>query len=133
MNKKEMYRLRNEAYLADKAKEDGVAELEGGVLYRVTERGEGPDGITRGSVVTVHYTGSLISGKEFDNSWARRCPEAFRVSDLIEGFQTALCHMRVGDRWQVFIPWQRGYGKRAAGDIPGCSTLVFDIKLISLA
>lgn len=59
--------------------------------------------------------------------------EAFRVCDLIEGFQTALCAMYKGDHWTVYIPWQKGYGKHADPDIPGYSTLVFEIQLINIA
>ncbi len=133
MNKKEAYRLQNESFIARMAEQEGVHELEGGVLYKIINAGSGAVMAGPRSIVTVHYTGTLISGKVFDDSRMRQCPEAFRVNELIEGFQTALCHMRVGDRWQVFIPWQKGYGRKAAGDIPDCSVLIFDIELIGIA
>lgn len=133
MSKKEQYKQANEEFLQQKAAQEGVAALPGGVLYRVISQGEGRGSVTSRSIVTCHYKGSLIRGKVFDNSWERHCPEAFRVCDLIEGFQTALCHMHIGDHWEVYIPWQKGYGKRSDADIPGFSTLIFEIHLLSVA
>ena len=133
MNKKEEYRKKNEAYLAELAAEPDVKRLDGGVLYRVLEQGSGEGMVGPRSVVTCHYRGSLISGYVFDDSFKRGCPEAFRVNDLITGFQTALCAMHKGDHWKVYIPWQQAYGKRSDGDIPGCSTLIFEIQLISIS
>lgn len=133
MAKKEEYKQRNEAFLADKAKEEGVGSLRGGVLYKVLQSGDGGNTPTPRSVVTCHYKGSLINGKVFDNSFARKCPEAFRVNDLISGFQIALVNMHEGDHWEVYIPSNMGYGERGAGrDIPGNSTLIFEIQLIKI-
>lgn len=133
MSKKEQYKQQNETFLSDLAAQEGIISLGGGVLYKVLEQGEGKGTVTPRSIVTCHYKGSLINGKVFDNSWERSCPEAFRVSDLIEGFQTALCNMHIGDHWEVYIPWQKGYGKRSDADIPGYSTLVFEILLLGVA
>lgn len=131
--KKEEYKNKNEEFLQSLSTQEGILSLGGGVLYKVLEQGEGKGNVTPRSIVTCHYKGSLISGKVFDNSWERNCPEAFRVNDLIEGFQMALCKMHVGDHWEVYIPWQKGYGKRSDADIPGYSTLVFGILLLSIA
>lgn len=133
MKKKEDYRIKNEQFLADLASNESILSLGAGVLYKVLEQGEGKVSVTPRSIVTCHYKGSLISGKVFDNSFERGCPEAFRVNDLIEGFQMALCKMHVGDHWEVYIPWQKGYGKRSDSDIPGYSTLVFEIQLLGIA
>ena len=133
MSKKEEYKQRNEDFLVDLARREEVCALDGGVLYKVLAQGEGRGNVTPRSIVTCHYKGSLVSGKVFDNSWERNCPEAFRVCDLIEGFQTALCNMHIGDHWEVYIPWQKGYGKRSDADIPGYSTLVFEILLLGVA
>ena len=133
MKKKEQYKQQNEEFLTELANQEGIISLGGGVLCKVLEQGEGKGTVTPRSIVTCHYKGSLINGKVFDNSWERNCPEAFRVNDLIEGFQIALCKMHVGDHWEVYIPWQKGYGKRSDADIPGYSTLVFEILLLGIA
>lgn len=133
MSRKEEYKNKNEQFLANLASQDNIQSLGGGVLYKVLEQGEGKGNVTPRSIVTCHYKGSLINGKVFDNSWDRGCPEAFRANDLIEGFQMALSKMHIGDHWEVYIPWQKGYGKRSDADIPGYSTLVFEIHLIGIA
>ena len=133
MGRKEDYRLKNEAFIANLRSDENINELPGGILYRVIKNGEGNGTVRTNSVVTVHYTGSLINGYIFDNSRTKGYPEAFRVSDLIDGFSIALTNMHIGDRWEVYIPSELGYGKRANGNIPGSSTLIFDIELVGIA
>ncbi len=133
MAKKEEQRAKNELYMLQKAAEPQIKQLEGGVLYEIIASGNGERRPTLTSVVTLHYRGTLINGREFDNSYKRNCPEAMRVSDLIAGFATALQNMHTGDHWKVYIPWQMGYGKRSSGPIPAFSTLIFEIELIGIA
>jgi peptidylprolyl isomerase len=129
---KEEYRLQNEKFLEDIAQTEGVKGLRGGVYYKVLEEGQGGGTVGPRSIVTCHYKGSLISGKVFDNSFSRSCPEAFRVNELISGFQIALVNMHIGDHWEVYVPSRLGYGPKNSGPIPGDSTLIFEIKLISV-
>ena len=131
--KKNEYIEKNEAFLALLKEREGIHELRAGVLYEVLGEGEGRGEVGPRSIVTCHYIGKLINGKEFDNSYKRKCPEAFRVNELISGFQIALVNMHIGDHWRVYIPSEMGYGKRGAGrDIPGGSTLIFEIELIAI-
>ncbi len=130
--KKEEYRQKNEQFLTDLAQRADIGKLKNGVLYEVITSGDGKVCASSANVVTIHYKGSLISGYVFDDSHRRGYPEAFRISELVDGMQTALLNMRVGDQWRVYIPWQEGYGKRTDGDIPGFSTLIFEIELISV-
>lgn len=132
MAKNEAYKERNEAFLAELRNREGVKEISQGVLCEVISRGKGGKRPALHNVVTVHYKGTLINGKEFDNSYKRGYPEAFRLSDLIVGWQIALTQMSVGDCWRVYIPQELGYGKRASGPIPGYSTLVFEMELVAI-
>lgn len=133
MNKKEIYKQQNEKFLADMRKESDVKELRGGVLYKVLSSGDGQGEVKPRSIVTCHYKGTLTNGRVFDSTFERDYPEAFRVNELISGFQIALVNMHIGDHWLVYIPSDMGYGNRAAGDIPGNSTLIFEIKLLGIA
>lgn len=63
----------------------------------------------------------------------RNCPEAFRLNEVIEGWQIALQKMRVGDHWIVYIPYNMGYGTRTSGPIPAFSTLIFEVQLLGIA
>ena len=94
--------------------------------------------------VRVHYRGHLLpsksyaSGYVFDQSYQGTfnkdvaVPAQFKVSGLVPGFTTALQHMNLGDRWEVYIPHQLGYGEEANGAIPAYSTLVFYIGLVGI-
>lgn len=132
MNKRE-YAAANKRWLEEKAKEEGVNALACGVLYKVISRGN-DDGRhpTRRSIVTAHYTGCTINGKKFDSSRGGT-PLAMRLSELIDGWIVAMQQMCVGDRWEVYIPAEMGYGKFSQPGIPGNSTLIFDIELIAIA
>lgn len=132
-NKKELYKQQQEQFMSEISQQEGVKELRAGVYFKVLEEGTGTDNPGPRSIVTCHYKGSLISGKVFDSSFERNCPEAFRVNELISGFQIALVNMHIGDHWLVYIPSEMGYGPRGAGsDIPGNSALIFEIKLIAI-
>ncbi|MBD5208045.1 MAG: FKBP-type peptidyl-prolyl cis-trans isomerase [Bacteroidales bacterium] len=129
---KEEYIKKNREWLAEKAREDGVMPLDKGVYYKVIKKGKGGASPNRGSVVTVHYVGKTINGKTFDSSRGGVAP-AFRLRDLIPGWNIALTQMHVGDRWEVYIPAEQGYGKLNQPGIPGGSTLIFDIELLGIA
>ena len=53
----------------------------------------------------------------------------FKVSDLVNGFSTALMHMHRGDTWIVYIPYTLGYGSAAKTLIPAYSTLIYKLTL----
>lgn len=133
MSKKQEYKERNEAFLRELQNDQEVMTLAKGISYRPLQHGESERKPLRNSVVTVHYQGRLINGRIFDDSRKRNCPEAFRLTDVIEGWQIALQHMSVGDRWEIYIPASMGYGSRTSGDIPGNSTLIFDVELLGIA
>ena len=69
----------------------------------------------------------------FDNSYERNCPDALRLSDVIEGWQVALQKMHVGDKWIIYIPYTLGYGNKNTDSIPAYSTLVFEVELLAVA
>ena len=132
MNKRE-YADANRRWLEEKAAEEGVNALPGGIYYKVISQGN-DDGKhpTRRSIVTAHYTGTTINGKKFDSSRGGT-PLAVRLCDLIDGWIIAMQQMCVGDRWEVYIPAEKGYGNFSQPGIPGGSTLIFDIELIAIA
>lgn len=130
---KQEYVEKNRRWMAEKAGEPGVMSLGAGVLAKVLRSGNAKAASPgRGSVVTVHYTGRTINGKTFDSSRGGTAP-AFRLRDLIAGWSIALQQMHPGDRWEVYIPAEQGYGRFSQPVIPGGSALIFDIELISVS
>ena len=132
MNKKEYAQL-NKAWIEAKAQEEGVKALPRGTYYKVLAEGQN-DGRhpSPRSIVTAHYTGWTINGKKFDSSRGG-APLAIRLCDLIEGWIVAMQQMCVGDRWEVYIPAEMGYGKFSQPGIPAGSTLIFEIELLGIA
>lgn len=131
-NTKEAYKTANEQYLKEMAGKPGVRELANGILYQVLASGSGKQAAP-GSVVTVYYKGTLINGKVFDdNTRGSGVPAAFRLRDLIPGWQIALRNMKEGDKWKIIIPPAYGYGSRGVSGIPGNSVLIFDITLVKV-
>ena len=133
MSKKEIYKQRNIQFLKDLSVEEGIHSLPCGIYYKILETGEGKVSPTVRSIVSVHYRGTLIDGKEFDNSYKRNCPEAFRLCDVIDGWQIALQQMHAGDKWIIYIPSEMGYGSKTSGPIPAYSTLIFEVELLNVA
>ena len=60
-------------------------------------------------------------------------PTSFRVSGLVDGVATAVMHMHCGDFWKLYVPCGLGYGNNTRNNIPGYSTLVFEINLTEIA
>mgnify|MGYP000723375497 FL=1 len=131
-NKRE-YAAANKRWLEEKSQEEGVKALPKGIYYKVLAEGKN-DGVhpSPRSIVTAHYTGRTIDGRLFDSSRGG-APLAVRLCDLIEGWIIAMQHMCVADKWEVYIPSEMGYGKFSQPDIPGGSTLIFEIELLGIA
>jgi FKBP-type peptidyl-prolyl cis-trans isomerase FklB len=126
-NKKE-----GEAFLAENKKKGGVKTLPSGLQYKVIKEGKGPKPKLT-DTVTTNYRGTLIDGTEFDSSYKRGQPTKFPVNGVIPGWTEALQLMKVGSKWQIFIPANLAYGERGAGNVIGANqTLVFEIELISV-
>jgi peptidylprolyl isomerase len=100
----------------------------------ITE-GEGTEA-TAGSTVLTHYVGVAHStGEEFDASYNRGEPLAFRlgVGQVIAGWDQGIEGMKVGGRRKLVIPPQLAYGDRGAGAAiaPG-ETLIFVVDLVDV-
>ncbi len=121
-----------EAFLAENKKKSGVITLPSGLQYKVIREGTGAMP-KPADTVSVNYRGTLLDGTEFDNSYKRNEPATFPVKGVIAGWTEALQKMKVGSKWQLFIPSHLAYGERGAGNVIGPnSTLLFDVELISI-
>lgn len=130
---KQEYIQANKKWLEEKAKEAGVKALSKDVYYKVMNEGNPSSAKpTVRSVITAHYTGKTIDGKEFDSSRGG-VPLACRLCDLIEGWIIAMQEMHIGDKWELYIPAEMGYGKFSQPGIPGGSTLIFEVELLGIA
>ncbi|MCW8889949.1 MAG: FKBP-type peptidyl-prolyl cis-trans isomerase [Sedimenticola sp.] len=119
-------------FLAENGKKEGVVVLPSGLQYQIIQPGEGATP-PAGAQVTVHYRGTLISGEEFDSSYARNEPATFSLNGVIPGFSEGLSLMNTGAKWKLFIPSDLGYGETGApGAIGPNEALIFEVQLIAI-
>lgn len=107
------------------------AEVPDGLAVEVLEAGTGAP-VEEGQSITVHYSGWLWSGTEFDSSWGRGEPISFVIArgSLIAGWVDGIVGQPVGSKLLLVVPPESGYGARAVGPIPPNSTLVFAVDVL---
>lgn len=120
-----------EKFLAENAKKEGIKTLPGGVQYKVIKEGTGAIPADT-SMVVCNYEGRTIDGNVFDSSYQRNQPLKLRANQVIPGWTEALTNMPVGSVWEVYIPQEKGYAEREAGQIKPFSALIFKIELIGI-
>lgn len=122
-----------EAFLVANKTKEGVKTTASGLQYKVLTEGTGPTP-TAGDTVSTNYRGTLVNGTEFDSSFKRNQPASFPVTGVIKGWTEALQMMKVGSKWQLFVPANLAYGESGTpgGPIGPNSTLIFDIELLGI-
>jgi len=124
-------RIKSDKFLNENKTKMGIVVLPSGVQYRVIEEGTGARPMTE-SEVAVHYRSSTMGGLEFDSSFARGEPVSFKVNQVIKGWQEVLPLMKVGAKWQVFVPPELAYGVRGQRPVGPNEALIFDINLVDI-
>lgn len=112
----------------------GFDKTESGLRYKMIQKGSGKQAES-GKTVSVHYEGSLETGKVFDSSYPRKKPIEFRLGQgqVIEGWDEGIALLQVGDKARFVIPSYLGYGPSGAGGvIPPNATLIFDVELMDV-
>ena len=132
-------KILGQEFLEDNKVKEGVrVRQRSGLQYKILKEGSGqvPD---YDDTVTVHYTGSLIDGYKFDSSYDRGTPATFPVQGVIPGWTEILQMMPVGSKWEVYIPYNLGYGESGVPGqemgifvIPPASVLIFEIELLGI-
>jgi FKBP-type peptidyl-prolyl cis-trans isomerase FkpA len=117
-------------YLEKAAAEHGAKKTASGLIYKVIKAGTGaspksPD------VVKVHYTGTLVDGKEFDSSVKRGQPVEFPLGQALPCWSEGVSMMKVGGKAKLVCPSDLAYGDFGRPPlIPSGATLVFEVELL---
>jgi peptidyl-prolyl cis-trans isomerase A (cyclophilin A) len=112
----------------------GFDKTDSGLRYKMIQKGDGKKA-EAGKTVSVHYEGSLETGKVFDSSYPRKKPIEFRLGQgqVIEGWDEGIALLQVGDKARFVIPSDLAYRAAGAGGvIPPNATLIFDVELMDV-
>lgn len=119
------------AFLEENKKKEGVVALSSGLQYKVLRAGTGATP-KASDTVSTNYRGTLVDGTEFDSSYKRGKPADFPVKGVIKGWTEALQLMKVGAKWELYIPPSIAYGQRGSRTIPPNATLIFELELLDI-
>jgi FKBP-type peptidyl-prolyl cis-trans isomerase FklB len=121
-----------ETFLEQNKDKDGVMTTASGLQYKVLADGSGASP-QLGDAVKVHYKGTFIDGTMFDSSYERGEPAVFPVDRVITGWSEALQLMKVGSKWQIFVPSYLAYGEAGfAPHIEPNKLLCFEMELLEI-
>ncbi|XP_001356347.2 FK506-binding protein 59 [Drosophila pseudoobscura] len=106
---------------------------DGGVLKEILKEGTGNETPHSGCTVSMHYTGRLVDGTEFDSSVSRNEPFEFALGkgNVIKAFDMGVATMKLGER--CFLTCAPNYAYGSAGSpptIPPDSTLIFELEML---
>ncbi len=119
-------------FLENAAKEKDAQKTASGLIYQQIKAGTGAQP-KASDIVKVHYTGTLIDGKEFDSSVKRGEPAEFPLGQVIPCWTEGVGKMKVGGKAKLVCPSDIAYGDQGRPPIiPGGSTLVFEVELLDV-
>jgi len=127
-------------FLAENKSKPGVKTLEvslsdtnkAEMQYKIITEGTGATPKSN-DLVSVNYKGTFIDGKEFDSSAKHGGqPAKFMVNRVIRGWTEALERMKVGSKWELYIPSSLAYGDMGNPNIDPGATLLFEVELLAI-
>jgi FKBP-type peptidyl-prolyl cis-trans isomerase len=134
LKKKEAEELTKlEAYIKENKLD--LQKTASGLYYKITKTAPQNPQAQKYDTVYVHYTGKLLDGKVFDSSLSRNEPFQFvlGMGSVIKGWDEGIALLRKGEKAQLLIPSNLGYGAMGGGSvIPPFATLFFEVELIDI-
>jgi len=123
--------------LDDNRHSGGIHTLPSGLQFKILQEGEGKFHPKADTPCEVHYEGRTAQnypgGEVFDSSYARGTPSTFAPNQVIKGWTEAMQLMVEGDKWEMYIPGDLGYGdKGRPPKIGGGDVLVFTMEILKI-
>merc|ERR1711879_139038 len=119
--------------------------LKSGLQYKVLKKGSGKFHPKKDSPCKCHYAGTTPSltpdaidkdenaWSEFDSSYKRGEPTSFAPNQVIKGWTEAMQLMVEGDKFEMYIPSELGYGDAGSGQkIKGGDVLIFRMEILEI-
>ena len=123
--------LEGPKFLAENKTKEGVKTTASGLQYKVLSEGSGPTP-KETDTVAINFTGKSIDGKEFESTYKTGRPEELPVNRMIKGWREGFQLMKVGSKFQLFVPADLAYGKNGAGPVAPNATLIFEMELLEI-
>lgn len=106
-----------------------------GIYVKHNKLGKGKR-VKTGAQVTVHYIGSFVDGRTFENTYLGN-PLVFqsgKPDQVLVGFATGLARMKEGGEATFVIPSAYGFGDKgsSSGIVPPYATLIYQVKLVKV-
>jgi len=121
------------SFLQENKHKEGVIVLPSGLQYKVLTKGDGVAHPLVGTSCSCHYEGKLLDGTVFDSSYERGSPTSFAPNQVIKGWTEAMQLMVVGDKWEMYIPSELGYGDNGSPPkIGGGDVLIFIMEILAI-
>jgi FKBP-type peptidyl-prolyl cis-trans isomerase FkpA len=118
-------------YAEAAAKEPGAERTTSGMVFRSLSPGNGASPVAT-DTVKVNYKGTLVDGTEFDSSYKRGQPAEFPLNGVIPCWTEGLQKMKIGEKAKLVCPSSIAYGDGGRPNIPGGSTLTFEVELLEI-
>jgi len=123
---------KGKAFLEENGKKEGITTTETGMQYKIINQGSGPVPGPE-DIVELHYIGTTLDGKEFDNSYKKGKPVTFQVQRTYQGWSEALRMMKTGSKWKVYLPPELAFKERGLGNKIGPNAVViFELELLGV-
>jgi len=105
-----------------------------GLRYIIYEKGKGQNLAQIGQYASISYIISLLNGKVcYQSKLGEKKSFTVEADDVESGLHEGIKYMKVGDRAKLIIPSYLAHGLIGDMDkIPPKSTIIYDLKLISL-
>jgi FKBP-type peptidyl-prolyl cis-trans isomerase len=128
----EKNKIEGEQFLKQNAKQEGIIVTKSGLQYKVMKEGTGPIP-GESDLVKAHYRGTLINGKEIINTYKKGQPATLPLQRVIPAWAEGFQLMKVGSRYQFFIPSKLAYGERGSPPLVEPNTvLIYEVELLSI-
>ncbi len=121
---------KNSNFLTENINNQGVIALPNGMQYKIIEEGQGTIP-TINDKVTVNFTGKLVDGTVFSNTF-NDSPVEFIVKNSLKGWQEALTRMHKGAEWIIYLPPELAYGTNGSKNVPPNSVVIYQIQLLDI-
>ncbi|MCQ2187074.1 MAG: FKBP-type peptidyl-prolyl cis-trans isomerase [Bacteroidales bacterium] len=121
-------REKEEKFLAENRKKDGVEETESGLQYKIINPGNDVKPAAQ-DTVWVKYCGKLLDGTVFDETTEDAEPVRMQLNRVIKGWTEGLQLVGEGGEIELYIPSNLAYGEQGNQAIEPNSTLIFNVKV----